>query len=117
MPPMTILDAAAMPPGAGCQEGELLARMLHLLEQRMDKLEGELPDQIEAAVQRAMAAHVLTPEQRQWVELAIQREAQSIRLRQAVIEKTLAGLVWMSVVGVGMAVWEYVRAHVGAPKP
>lgn len=114
MVPMSLVDAASLPPGSECPEGELLSRMVHILERRMDKFERELPDQIEAAVQRALMAHSLTPEQRQWVELAIQREAQSIRLRQAVIEKTLAGVVWMAVVGIGFALWEYVKAIVGS---
>jgi hypothetical protein len=39
----------------------------------------------------------ISEEQLQWVNLAIQKEAQSIRLRQAIIEKTLGGLVWASI--------------------
>jgi len=53
----------------------------------------------------------LTDEERQWVRLAIQREAQSIKLRQAIIEKTLGGLVWAAVVGVGYLLIDYAKNH------
>lgn len=94
-----------------CREASVLADMLAATERRVDKLADEMPAQIEAAVQRAMLAHALTPEQAQWVQLAIQREAQSIRLRQAVIEKTLAGLIWAGLVGLGTILYEYLQAH------
>ncbi len=32
------------------------------------------------------------------------------RLRQAVMEKTIAGLVWGGLFGVGVAVWQYLKA-------
>lgn len=57
------------------------------------------------------AAPVLTEEEQQWVRLAIQKEAQSIKLRQAVIEKTLAGLVWSAVVGLGYVFLEFFKNH------
>lgn len=53
----------------------------------------------------------LTDEERQWVKMAIQKEAQSIALRQAVIEKSLGGLVWSAIVGCGYILLEYVRNH------
>lgn len=46
-----------------------------------------------------------------WVRLAIKREAQSIALRQAIIEKSLAGLVWSAIVGFGVILFEYLKAH------
>ena len=87
-----------------CQEAEVLARFVQTLNARIDGIINDLPGQIEDAVTKAVAAHTLSPEQRQWVELAIQREAQSIRLRQAIIEKTLSGLIWSGVVAVGYIV-------------
>lgn len=53
----------------------------------------------------------LTDEERQWVQLAIQREAQSIKLRRAIIEKTLGGLVWAAVVAIGYLLLDYAKNH------
>lgn len=47
----------------------------------------------------------------QWVQLAIKREAQSIALRQAVIEKTITALVWMSLVALAAMFMSYLEAH------
>lgn len=53
----------------------------------------------------------LTEEEHQWVRLAIQREGQSIKLRQAIIEKTLTGLIWAAIVGLGVILLDYLKAH------
>ena len=53
----------------------------------------------------------ISEEQLQWVNLAIQKEAQSIRLRQAIIEKTLSGLIWSAVVGLGYALVGWATQH------
>lgn len=106
---------------SACREASALADMLAGSDRRIDAIIEQLPDRIEGAVGRAMAAsHQLTAEQHQWVMLAIQREAQSIRLRQAIIEKTLAGLVWAAVVGLGVLVYhgavDYLQTTL-RPKP
>lgn len=54
---------------------------------------------------------VLTKEEQTWVRLAIQKEAQSIKLRQAVIEKTLSGLAWSALLGLGVMVSSYLSSH------
>jgi len=54
---------------------------------------------------------VLTAEEQHWVRLAIQREAQSIKLRQAIIEKTLSGLVWAGIVGLGYVFLEFLHTR------
>ena len=54
---------------------------------------------------------VLSLEEQQWVRLAIQKEAQSIKLRQAVIEKTLAGLVWAGLIALAVIFKEYATSH------
>ena len=41
----------------------------------------------------------------------IQKEAQSIELRKAVIEKTLSGLAWSAVVGFGYVVLNWATSH------
>jgi len=44
---------------------------------------------------------------RRYHDLIIERETQRIKLRQAIIEKTLSGLVWMALCAVGLAIWHY----------
>jgi hypothetical protein len=53
----------------------------------------------------------LTDEEVSYVRLAIQREAQSIKLRQAVIEKTFTGLVWAFILFSGTVLLEYIKSH------
>lgn len=53
----------------------------------------------------------LTDDEQRWVRMAIEREAQSIALRKAIIEKTLTGLVWMIVVGIGYVFLEFLKDH------
>lgn len=53
----------------------------------------------------------LTPEEVQYVKMALVKQAQSIKLRQAVIEKTLSGLAWAFVVGVFYLVVEWAKNH------
>ena len=64
----------------------------------------------EAVATKAKPASLTDDEQR-WVRMAIQREAQSIELRKAIIEKTLGGLVWAGLIGLGMVVVEWLRAR------
>ena len=66
---------------------------------------------VAAAIKASEPVPVLTEEEQQWVRLAIQKEAQSIKLRQAVIEKTLAGLVWSAFVGLGYLVIDFAKNH------
>ena len=58
-----------------------------------------------------VAEPVLSEEEQQWVRLAIRKEAQSIALRQAVIEKTLGGLAWSLIVGIGYLLLDFARNH------
>jgi hypothetical protein len=53
----------------------------------------------------------LTDDEQRWVRMAIEREAQSIALRKAIIEKTLTGLAWMVVVGIGYVFLEFFKDH------
>lgn len=70
----------------------------------------EFVSDVAAAIGR-VTEPVLTEEEQQWVRLAIQKEAQSIKLRQAVIEKTLAGLVWSGVIGLGYVFLDFFKNH------
>lgn len=53
----------------------------------------------------------LTDEELQWVRLAIEAEARKIRFRDAVIEKTLGGLVWSAIVGMGYVMLDFLKNH------
>ena len=56
-------------------------------------------------------ASALTDEEHRWVKMAIQKEAQSIELRKAIIEKTLTGLVWMVLLGIGSVFLSWATQH------
>jgi hypothetical protein len=47
-------------------------------------------------------------------ELLIEREAQRVKLRNAIIEKTLSGLVWMFLCWIGIAIWQHFLNSVSA---
>jgi hypothetical protein len=66
--------------------------------------------EIAAAIQSSKK-HELTEEELQWVKLAISAEARKIRFRDAVIEKSLAGLVWAAIVGFGYIVLSFLKNH------
>lgn len=57
-------------------------------------------DLIKEAVADALRVHPLSIEEVKWVRLAIQAEAERAELRKAIIEKSLAALVWSGVVGI-----------------
>lgn len=80
-------------------------------EQIEDARELHISRLIRGAVREAVLEHSLTQDERQWVRLAIQKEAQSIKFRQAVIEKTTAGLVWALLAGLGVVILEYLKSH------
>jgi hypothetical protein len=66
---------------------------------------------VHEAMERGFRGRLLSDKQVAWVELAIEREAQSIAFRRAVIEKTLTGLLWAGIAGGGALVMAYLRAH------
>lgn len=57
------------------------------------------------------SAPVLSDDELVWVRMAIKKEAQSIALRQAIIEKSLAGLVWAAIAFCGYLFKEWATAH------
>lgn len=63
------------------------------------------------AIANASATSPLSDDERRWVRLAIRREAQSVTMRQAIIEKTLAGLVWAALGWVGYVLVEFLKNH------
>jgi len=46
-----------------------------------------------------------------YIDVVMAREAERTAVRRAVIEKSLAGLVWSGVVALGAAVWAYMKDH------
>ena len=57
------------------------------------------------------ASSNLSDDEVRWVKLAIHKQEQSIALRQAIIEKTLGGLVWAAIVGFGYIVFDFLKNH------
>ena len=53
----------------------------------------------------------LTDQEQDWVRMAIQREAQSIALRRAIIEKSLISLAWSAIVGGGYVLLDFAKNH------
>lgn len=53
----------------------------------------------------------LSDEELQWVRLAIEAESRKIRFRDAVIEKTLGGLIWSAIVGLGYIALDFLKNH------
>lgn len=71
----------------------------------------ELVLEITQALMCSQPTPQLTEEEVQYVKLAIQREAQSIELRKAIIEKTITGLIWLALLGIGGIFLEWAKAH------
>jgi hypothetical protein len=71
----------------------------------------DLVQDIAAAIATNYKHNCLSEEEISYVRLAIVREAQSIKLRQAIIEKTITGLVWLMVAGIGASIVSWLNAH------
>jgi hypothetical protein len=64
-----------------------------------------------AVALQALPKKELTDDELQWVRLAIAAEARKIKFRDAVIEKSLTGLVWSAIVGFGYVMLDFLRTH------
>lgn len=71
----------------------------------------ELVAEIALAVRVRNTDAGLSEEEQRWVKMAIQKEAQSIELRKAIIEKTLTGLVWLCLLGLGSMFLTWAGQH------
>lgn len=49
---------------------------------------------------------------RRYHELLIEELEERRKLRRAIQEKTISGLVWAAIVGLGMAVWHELQTHI-----
>jgi deoxyribose-phosphate aldolase len=98
------------PPTAA--EIDALANMQAATDDRVDKIQDDMQAMVKKTIHEALdSTKLLSEEERMWVRMAIKREAQSIKLRQAIIEKTLTGLLWMLILWVGVVFYEYIKAH------
>ena len=61
------------------------------------------------------AIHAATPpiteEETRWVRQAIQLQCERAKFRKAIIEKTLAGLIWAVLIGLGYIFVEWAALH------
>jgi hypothetical protein len=71
----------------------------------------ELLDLVKEAIREAVAANPLSEEEVKWVRLAIESEANRAEFRKAIIEKTLGGLAWSALCGVGYLILDFVKTH------
>ena len=77
-----------------------------------DQTKLELIQLVKDAVSEAVEAHPLSPDEVHWVRMAIQAEAERAQLRKAIIEKSLTGLVWMAICGVGLLMWSGFKDYI-----
>lgn len=66
---------------------------------------------LKEVVLEAVEAHPLSDEEIQWVRSAIELQAQRKAFRQAVIDKTLIGLISAGVLWIGAKFIEFFIAH------
>jgi len=76
-----------------------------------DQTRLELIQLVKTAVNEAVEQHPLSPDEVHWVRMAIEAQAERAKLRKAIIEKSLAGLVWICIVAAGGWVADFVLRH------
>ena len=76
-----------------------------------DLTKDELLALVKVAISEAVEVHPLSPDEVQWVRLAIKAEVDRAALRKAIIEKTLTGLVWTLLCAAGIYFVDWFSAH------
>ncbi len=76
-----------------------------------DQTKQELANLVKQAVNEAVESRPLSPEEVQWVRMAIQADAERAELRKAIIQKSLAGLAWMALAGFGTWAVDFFMKH------
>jgi len=71
----------------------------------------ELLSFVKEAITEAVANNPLTDEEVVWVRMAIQNEANRAAYRKAIIEKTLGGLAWSALGGIGLYILDLLKTH------
>ena len=57
------------------------------------------------------ATPLITDEETRWVRQAIQLQCERAKFRKAIIEKTLAGLIWAALAGLGYMFIDWATLH------
>ena len=76
-----------------------------------DQTRLELVQLVKTAVSEAVEQHPLSPDEVHWVRMAIKAEAERSEYRKAIIQKSLAGLVWVALVATGGWVADFFVKH------
>lgn len=63
------------------------------------------------ALRERRSDNILSAEELAWVKNAIKAQNDMERLRKAIIEKTLAGLIWAAIIGVAYMFVDFLRNH------
>lgn len=71
----------------------------------------ELKSLLKEVITEAVESHPLTDEEIQWVRMAIQAEAKKAAFRQAVIDKTLVGLLSSGALGLAYYAIDFFKSH------
>jgi 20S proteasome alpha/beta subunit len=71
----------------------------------------ELLDLVRSAIKEAVESNPLSDEEIKWVRMAIENEAKRAEFHKAIIEKTLGGLAWSALCGVGYLALDFVQKH------
>lgn len=66
---------------------------------------------IAQAIRARSTDAILTDDEVRALKLLIKRQEQSIELRQSIIEKSLTGLIWSGIVGLGYIVLGWATQH------
>ena len=66
---------------------------------------------LKEAVSEYAQTHPLSSDEIEWVRMAIRSEADRAALRKAIIEKSLAGLVWAALLTAGGWLIEFIASH------
>ena len=70
-----------------------------------------LVSEFSSVLRERRAENILSPEELAWVKNAIKAQNDMEKLRKAIIEKTLAGLVWAAILGVAYLFVDFLRNH------
>ena len=70
-----------------------------------------LVTELTSVLRERRAENILSPEELAWVKNAIKAQNDMERLRKAIIEKTLAGLIWAAILGLGYLIVDFFRNH------
>lgn len=87
-----------------------LSRRLQAVETSVEQRKVVMRETIVEAIQDAMPRAVATEDHIRWINLSMDREAQLYKYRKAVIEKTLTGLAWASIVGLAVIIREWLNS-------